>query len=103
MSAATNKDWGLFLATVLLGLPTVVALGCSLALAHGAWNPASAMWFMYQVSRYVAYVGISVCAGTIIVVAIRHATSRRFLTLMELSLAANVLLLWYAVHIFGNP
>ena len=96
-----KNNWGLFLAMLALGLPSIVALFGSLALSHGGWGPASAVWFIYEVSRYFAYLGIVVSA-LIVVAEIRQA-SREFLVLMELSLVGAVLVLWYAAHIFRSP
>ncbi len=100
-----RNDWGGFLATLILAMPSAVAFLCALALVRDVpWfaTSASGLWFIYEVSRYVAYPGIVICAGIVVALTAQHRTSRKFVVLMGLSLAGAVLLLWYAVQIFKN-
>jgi len=98
-----KNDRGAFLATLVLALPSTVALFCALALTRDvAWLPAPGTWFIYQVSRYLAYLGIVICAGIVVAEMTQHTTSRKCLVLMGLTLVGAVLLLWYAVQIFKN-
>ena len=103
IAVPVNNDWGAFLATLVLALPSTVALLCALALSRDvAWLPAPGTWFIYQVSRYLAYLGIVICAGIVVAEMTQHTTSRKCLVLMGLTLVGAVLLLWYAVQIFKN-
>ncbi len=98
-----RNDWRAFLATLILATPSTMAFLCALALVRDVpWLPFSGLWFIYEVSRYVAYVGIVICAGIVVAEATQHRTSRKFVVLLGLSLAGAVLLLWYAVQIFEN-
>lgn len=91
------------LATVVLGLPSIVAFCFSLALSHSGWRPQSGVWFVYEVSRYFAYLGIAISAGMTVTVGIRHTISKKFLVLMIFSVFIAVLFLWWAAHIFRSP
>jgi hypothetical protein len=94
---------GLFLVTLVLALLSVVAFRSSLALSYEEWRPQSGLWFVYEVSRYFAYLGIAISAGMIATVAVRHTISKKSLVLMEFSVCSTVLLLWCAAHIFRSP
>lgn len=98
-----KSDWGVFLATLALALPSTVVLSCALALPRDiAWLPAPGTWFIYQVSRCVACLGIVICAGMVVAETTQHTTSRKCLVLMGLTLVGAILLLWYALQIFKN-
>lgn len=100
-----RNDWGAFLATLILAMPSTVAFLCALALGRDVpwlFTSASSLWFIYEVSRYVAYLGIVICAGIVVAEATQHRASRKFVVLMGVSLAGAVLLLSYAAQIFKN-
>ena len=93
----------MLLLTVVFTLTSIVALCASLALSHGVWRVESALWFVYEVSRYFAYIGISISAGMIVTVAIRHTVSKKFLVLMEFSIFSALLFVWCAAYVFRSP
>lgn len=98
-----ENNWLAALATVALALPSAMALLCADAISQGlTWFPASSMWFMYQASRYVAYLGIAASAGIVVTLVAQHKTSRNCIVVTACSLVANVLLLWAAIHLFNN-
>lgn len=102
-SVSAKNDWGMFLATLGFFVPPTVALLCALALSRGInWYPASAMWFMYQATRLISYLGFVVYAGLILGNAVYHTTSRKFLVPMGLSLAGAAVIVWYAMQVFKD-
>lgn len=94
---------GLFLVTLLFGVPSIIAFGCAFASSHARWYPSSALWFIYEASRYVAYVGIAVSVGMIVTVAIQRSISRKYIAWMGFSVAATVVILWCAARILIRP
>ncbi|MGA8142478.1 MAG: hypothetical protein WB987_01140 [Candidatus Acidiferrales bacterium] len=87
---------------LFLLIPCWLAFVWVSALSRNA-TPASAVWFLYEVSRLVGYVGILAAAGITVGAAIRRATSGLFLALMVLSIGSAALVLWYTAHIFRSP
>ena len=94
---------GLFLVTLLFGVPSIIAFGCAFASSHTRWYPSSALWFIYEASRYVAYVGIAVSVGMIVTVAIQRSISSKYIAWMGFSVAATVVILWCAARILIRP
>jgi hypothetical protein len=88
-----------FLVTVLLMMPSIFALGFSLTLSRTEHYPLSALWFVYEVSRNVGYIGIA--AGTIVTVAaaMRRTISEATLVLMSSAVVTAIILLWCAARI----
>lgn len=85
-----------------LSLPSLLAFSASAGLSQqGAY--ASALWFLYVVSRLFAYIGMLIAASLTIGIGIRRSASALFLILMALSVSGSALLLWYASHIFPSP
>ncbi|MGA3293094.1 MAG: hypothetical protein ABSE45_03820 [Candidatus Acidiferrales bacterium] len=82
--------------------PSALALFASFALAHEAF-PASALWFVYEVSFYAGCVGVGITAILAIVEAIRRQIPPLFPGLMALSVVVGIFLLWWATHIYQNP
>jgi hypothetical protein len=83
-----RSDWGAFLATLILAMPSTTAFLCALALVRDVpWIPFSGLWLIYEVSRYVAYLGIVICGGIVVGEATQHRTSRKFVVLMGISVA----------------
>jgi hypothetical protein len=64
---------------------------------------ASAVWFLYEVSRLIACIGIITATAVTVGIAIRRATSGLFLALMILSIGSAAVLLWYTTRIFRGP
>jgi hypothetical protein len=91
------------LATVLLVLPAGFALFASSWLSNGSQYIISGLWFMYQVSRYLAYVGILVAASLTAAAIVRRTVSAGVVMLMASSTLAAIFLLWYAAHIYRSP
>ncbi len=103
IAVPAKNHWGGFLTTLVLALPSTVALLCALALKRDvAWLPAPSTWLIYITSQYVAYLSIVISAGIVVAETIQHTTSRKSLLLMGLSLVGAVLVLWYAVQIFNE-
>ncbi|HXR25747.1 MAG TPA: hypothetical protein VN742_10335 [Candidatus Binataceae bacterium] len=94
---------GAFSLTLLLITPSVVAFFASSALAHEARFPASALWFIYEISLYVGCLGVGVAAALTVIEAIRRQISPVFPCLMGISVIVGISLLWYARHIFRTP
>jgi hypothetical protein len=82
-------------ATLLFGIPAVVALICALMLRDGAWY--SGFWFIYIASRDVALFGVLLSLA--VTVGVRHAVSELTLFLMGASIVGAACLLWYAMHL----
>ena len=89
--------------TLLLITPSVIAFFASAALAHEADFPSSALWFLYNNSLYIGYVGAVVAGILTVFEAVQGQISRVFIWLMGASVIAAVLLLWYAHHVYRNP
>ena len=83
-------------------IPSVLAFAWVSALSRNA-SPASALWFLYEVSRLLAYIGIVIATGLTLGIAIRRTASGLFVALMILSIGSAALLVWYTVHIFKSP
>jgi hypothetical protein len=83
-------------------IPSLLALVWVSALSRNA-SPASALWFLYEVSRLCAYIGIVIATGVTLGIAIRRTASRLFVALMILSIGSAALLVWYAAHILKSP
>jgi|SRR5579862_385167 hypothetical protein len=83
-------------------IPSLLAFAWVSALSRNAL-PASALWFLYEVSRLLAYIGIVIATGLTLGIAIRGTASGLFVALMMLTIGSASLLLWYTVHIFRSP
>lgn len=90
------------LGIVMFLVPSCLAFVWASALSHNATS-ASSTWFLYEVSRLIACVGIAIVTAVTLGIAIRRATSALFLGLMILSTGGAALLLWYTAHIFRSP
>ncbi len=99
-SADAQTKW--FFGILFLLTPSGLAFICAFALSRNA-SPASAVWFLYEVSRLIAFVGIVTATAFTLGFAIRRVTSGVFLALMIVSIGSAALLLWYAAHIFRGP
>lgn len=100
IAVRAKNDWSAFGVTLVLALPSLVALLCAVALARDvAWLPAPGTWFIYLTSRYVAYLAIVISFGIVVTEISQHTASRKCLCLMSLALVGAVLVLWYAVQI----
>jgi type III secretory pathway component EscS len=91
-----------FLATVLLATPSFFALGFAVALSRAEQYPLSALWFVYEVSRNVGFLGVAV--GTIItfVAAMRRRIPESTLGLMASAVVTAIILLWCAARILPS-
>jgi hypothetical protein len=58
---------------------------------------------MYQVSQYIAYLGLIVATVLTIINAKQDTISRIVVFLMALSIACGIAALWYAVYIYRSP
>jgi hypothetical protein len=83
-------------------IPSLLAFAWVSALSRNA-SPASALWFLYEVSRLFACIGIVIATGFTLGIAIRGSASGLFVALMILSIGSAALLVWYTVHIFKSP
>ncbi len=91
------------LLTLLLVSPCFFAWASSYVISQGGPNSQSGIWFMYQVSQYIAYLGLIVAAVLTIINAKQDAISRIIVFLMTLSIVSGIAALWYAVHIYRSP
>jgi hypothetical protein len=92
----------MFGVTMLLCLPAMLNVFVSAEISGTSYH-SSALWFMYQVSQYIAVIGIIVAAALTVVKASEGKSSRIAVTLMGFSVLLSVFLLWYAVHIYRSP
>lgn len=88
---------------VLLSLPSVFCVCASLQFSHESDYARSATWFIYQVSQYVAVVGILVSAGLCVAEYAQATISRIALWLMIATVIVSIYLLWLAIHVFRSP
>ncbi|MGB8542037.1 MAG: hypothetical protein WCD49_10430 [Candidatus Acidiferrales bacterium] len=91
------------LSTLLLVSPCFFAWACSWVISQGGPNSHSGTWFIYQVSQYLAGLGLVVAAVLTIINGTQHAISRVIVFLMALSILCGISALWYAVHIYRSP
>ena len=89
--------------TLLLVSPCFFAWACSWVISQGGPNSHSGMWFIYQVSQYLAYLGLIVALVLTIVNVKQAAISRIIVFLMALSIVSGISALWYAIHIYRSP
>jgi hypothetical protein len=89
--------------TLLLVSPCFFAWASSYVISQGGPNSHSGMWFMYQVSQYLACLGLAVAAVLTIINVKQPAVSRIIVFLMAISIAGGISALWYAVHIYRSP
>ena len=83
-------------------IPSLLAFAWASALSRNA-SSASALWFLHEVSRLLAYTGIVIATGLTLRIAIRGTASGLFVALMMLTIGSAALLLWYTAHIFKSP
>jgi hypothetical protein len=89
--------------TVLLISPCFFAWASSYVISQGGINSHSGMWFLYQVSQYLAYLGLLVALVLTIIHGSQQRMSRIFVFLMALLIASGISALWYATHIYRSP
>jgi chromate transport protein ChrA len=102
MERLRRGGYGMFGVTMLLCLPAMLAVFVSAEISGTSYH-SSALWFMYQVSQYIAVIGIIVAAALTVMKASDGKSSRIAVTLMGFSVLLSVFLLWYAVHIYRSP
>jgi hypothetical protein len=89
--------------TLLLVSPCFFAWASSYVISQGGPNSHSGMWFLYQVSQYLACLGLAVAAVLTIINVKQPAVSRTIVFLMAISIVSGISALWYAVHIYRSP
>jgi hypothetical protein len=89
--------------TLLLVSPCFFAWACSWVISQGGPNSHSGMWFIYQVSQYLSYLGLAVAMVLTIMNAKEAAISWIIVFLMAISIVSGISALWYAVHIYRSP
>jgi hypothetical protein len=89
--------------TLLLVSPCFFAWGSSYVISQGGANSHSGMWFLYQVSQYLGYLGLVVAAVLTIINGTQHLISRVIVFLMALFIVSGISALWYATHIYRSP
>jgi hypothetical protein len=89
--------------TALLVSPCFFAWASSYVISQGGAGSHSGMWFMYQVSQYIAYLGLVVAVVLTIITGSQRAISRIFVFLMALLIVSGISALWYATHIYRSP
>ena len=88
---------------VLLVSPCFFAWASSYVISQGGAGSHSGMWFMYQVSQYIAYLGLIVAVVLTIINGSQRAIARIFVFLMALLIVGGISALWYATHIYRSP
>jgi hypothetical protein len=89
--------------TVLLVSPCFFAWASSYVISQGGAGSHSGMWFMYQVSQYIAYLGLVVAVVLTVINGSQRTISRIFIFLMAVLIASGISALWYATHIYRSP
>ncbi|HEY4838282.1 MAG TPA: hypothetical protein VIH72_06735 [Candidatus Acidoferrales bacterium] len=89
--------------TALLVSPCFFAWGSSYVISQGGAGSHSGMWFMYQVSQYLAYLGLVVAAVLTVINGWQNAISRIFVFLMAFLIVSGISALWYATLIYRSP
>jgi hypothetical protein len=89
--------------TLLLILPSAMALFSSYAMLHRALYSVSALWFVYEVSFFLGVAGALISIGITVAEAARRRIPSALVFLMGVAAVAAVALLWYAAHIYRNP
>jgi hypothetical protein len=104
-NAVAKRGGGIatLLYTLLLVSPCFFAWACSYVLSQGGPNSHSGMWFIYQVSQYLAYLGLVVAFVLTIINAKQAVISRIIVVLMALCIVSGISALWYSVHIYRSP
>ncbi|HEX4076649.1 MAG TPA: hypothetical protein VHX49_14710 [Candidatus Acidoferrales bacterium] len=92
-----------FAVALLLLTPSIVAFFASSAAEHGADFPASALWFLYEMSLYMGCAGVAIVIALTVSAGVKRRISRVFVWLMTISVVGGASLLWYASHIYRNP
>jgi len=102
---AVAKSGGVttLLFTLLIVSPCFFAWASSYVISQGGPNSHSGMWFMYQVSQYLAYLGLVVAAVLTMISVKQPEVSRIIVFLMAVSIVSGISALWYAVHIYRSP
>src|SRR5580700_1162098 len=102
-AVASRGGVATLLFTLLLVSPCFFAWACSYVISQGGPNSHSGMWFIYQVSQYLAYLGLIAAVVLTMIHAKQDAISRSIVFLMALSIVSGISALWYAVHIYRSP
>jgi hypothetical protein len=99
-----NDDAALYLGVVLLVIfPAVLAFICSKWFPYGSPHFTSGLWFFYEASRGMAYLGIVLAVVFTVAAVIQRTVSRKMAMLMALTTFAASALLWYAIHMYLSP
>lgn len=93
-----NTDLGLFLITLLLGLPALFAFLGAAGLAQGAPYFKSGLWFFYLVSRNFGFLGVIVAAGITVRAMFQRTVSDAVAGLMVVWVITAIFLLWCAAR-----
>ena len=89
----------LVMATVLLGLPSVVAFLASRTFFSDASHfTASGLWFIYRGSVFLTYITIVVSAGLIVTVAALRKASPGTVLWMTVPTIITAVFLWLATY-----
>jgi hypothetical protein len=97
-----NDNVKQLLATLFLATPALIAFLCAMELARGPRHFISGLWFFYEASRDLGFVGIAI-AATISVAALVRRTASAVVTILMLSAtAAAIAMLLRAARIFAN-
>lgn len=94
-----NGSWQ-FLVILFLAIPALLTLLCSIWLAHASQLASSGVWFVYEASRDLAYMGIAFAAGITAVATVRRTVSETIAILMASATLSAIILLWSAAGIF---
>ena len=99
-----KDDAGLYLGVVLLVIfPAVLAFICSKWFPYGSPHFTSGLWFFYEASRGMAYLGIALAVVFTMAAVIQRTVSRKVGVLMALTTFAASALLWCAIHRYLSP
>lgn len=102
MPNTTDAGPSVFFWVLFFLVPTLLAVLASALMTRDV-KRVSGLWFLYEVSRLVGYMGIVIAAGLTISAAVRRVSSTLLIVLMTLSIGGAALLLWCAAHAFRRP
>jgi len=94
---------GKFALSLLLIVPSILSFLASAAIVQNLDFPASALWFIYEVSWYIGIVGALIIVAMLVNGALQGTISAAFLWLMATVAVIGIALIWYASHIYRSP
>lgn len=101
-SAYRNTGAWQFGVILFLAAPALLTLLTSIWLEHAAEVPSSGVWFVYEASRNLAYLGIASAAVITALATVRRTVSEVIALLMASVTLSAIILLWSSGIIQGG-